>query len=250
MKPTKMLPVAMALLLVSSNMAIAKVSGQKVTRKVVSATSASARNKNKAPTSQQLMNEIKKEITGSKLSRHKKHIAASVGSLPGGALAGFALVVGDPIVAIAGVAVAAVGSGVGYLASSMGDSIHALDETGSYPEIQQALNSQFLGHFVVCLVYPNHITDRTKKMLVQFLAHPYKDYGAKKINGKTYRFFFDPLNSQVWADIDVEHQVLFVRSSSISSTDIMKDPHYNDNYGHLIHGHYAGKPKKKKKEKY
>ena len=70
------------------------------------------------------------------------------------------------------------------------------------------------------------------------VKHPYRDYGAKKINGNEYRFFFDPLNSQVWADINIRYLTLVVRQSAI------RDPEAEVT-AIAIKGHYAGEPLRK-----
>ena len=244
MNMKKVITLAMSLLLIGSNVAFSQVKKPSNTHLTNNVKRAAASAKRKGPTSQQLMKEIKEAITGTKLSRYKKEIVTSAGALPGGVLTAAGVYIGSaaPVEAAAGIVVGgvliAIGTGVASLGYEASHYIPARDMTEQYADIKCALNSEFLGHFPVYLADPDNMTERTRRMLVAFLSHPYKDYGAQKINGTVYRFFFDPLNSQVWADIDVGMQALFVRNSSI----IAKGKHV---VGHLVQGYYAGKPIKK-----
>ena len=264
MNMKKAITLAMSLLLVGSNVAFSqtKTPSKSALKNNVQRATAAESAKRKGPTSQQLMKEIKETLTPSNRRKIKylnpRTFAIAGGIIASGGLiaysasvfvpaahaAGFsALEFGVGMSVTAGAEEMLLGTGIltttGAFAMATDDEMPLLPhQTEKYRKIQNALNSEFLGHFTVILVWPDKISERTQDMLVEFLKHPYKNYSAEKLNGEEYRFLFDPYNPQIWVDIDVRNLTLIVRQS------VIMDP--NDKIpGVIIQGHYAGKPLQK-----
>ena len=212
MRPTKMLAIAMSLLLVSSNMAMAKVSKQKLTRKVATSTSASAKQTSSA--SQQLMKKIKKELKEKKKFNTASGIGLATAGLGQAGLAIVAMIAGDAPDAFLCAASALGTLIVGGSASLLEAEI--MDASRYYPDIRGALNRSFLDQFTVILTDPDNLTKTTRKALVDFLINPEKPYDCKALGNGDYRFFFVPYSHQYWVDINIKHQIILVRSSSFA----------------------------------
>lgn len=87
-----------------------------------------------------------------------------------------------------------------------------------YPDIANALyKSPVFSNYKVVLIDAPHTTASSKKALINFLLYPFKEIPIEETTcGRTYRFYFIPHVSQIFADVDVDKKIIFVRQSSIN----------------------------------
>ena len=87
-----------------------------------------------------------------------------------------------------------------------------------YPAIAQAIaKSPAFSNYKVVLVDAPHVTTSTKQALIHFLLHPNQELPMEKLGrGAGYRFYIEPYNQQVFADVDPSRKIIFIRNSSIN----------------------------------
>jgi hypothetical protein len=98
-----------------------------------------------------------------------------------------------------------------------------------YVKIQNALGKDILKYFSVLLVNPDQIKKdkNMKKALLEFLAHPRRNYMAEKLKNGQYRFYFMNLRRDVYVDIVPEQSLIFLRKDGLS-------PSHRQPTAHLI----------------
>ena len=87
-----------------------------------------------------------------------------------------------------------------------------------YPAIAQAIaKSPSFSNYKIVLVDAPHVTTSTKQALIHFLLHPNQELPMEKLGrGAGYRFYIEPYNQQVFADVDPSRKIIFIRNSSIN----------------------------------
>ena len=237
----KVIALALALLLVTSNMAFAQnkqgLSNQKVTQKVERA-KAKAVQKEK-PYSVQLMEEIVAKHNKSEMIRK----AAGPVGMGTGILIGIAsliaIIVSDGVLFFcAAGALGTAGAGLtGAYVSDAHDPVSYLNDSkapvwylsdilpSKYAKIQNALGRDILEKFSVVLVNPDQVTDDINTALLEFFSHPRRDYVAEKLKNGQYRFYFINTRRDIYADIDPQYGLIFLRQDGFSSPTKPKTAH-------------------------
>lgn len=242
MKPAKkVIALALALLLVTSNMAFAQnkqgLSNQKVTQKVERAKAKAAQKE--TPYSVQLMGELVAKHNNSEIIRKTAQPVGTVTGLLIAVASLVALIASDGVLLFCATGVIG-GAGsvltaayvydthspISYLNDSKAPVWYISDIVPSrYEKIQNALGHDILEKFSVVLVNPDQVTEDINTALVEFISHPRRDYVAEKLKNGQYRFYFINARRDIYADIDPQYGLIFLRQDGFSSPTKPKTAH-------------------------